>query len=90
MPELPTIKKDRFKTQYKLNDYDIDILTNNRELSEYFEKTIEDTDLNPKTTANWIITEVLALANKKNLRRQQSTRSVIRIFRISSRMSKAK
>jgi aspartyl-tRNA(Asn)/glutamyl-tRNA(Gln) amidotransferase subunit B len=67
MPELPTIKKDRFKTQYKLNEYDIDILTNNRELSEYFEKTIEDTDLNPKTTANWIITEVLALANKKNL-----------------------
>lgn len=67
MPELPSIKKDRFKTQYKLNEYDIDILTNNRELSEYFEKTIEDTDLNPKTTANWIITEVLALANKKNL-----------------------
>ena len=67
MPELPSIKKDRFKTQYKLNEYDIDILTNNRELSEYFEKTIKDTDLNPKTTANWIITEVLALANKKNL-----------------------
>ena len=67
MPELPSIKKDRFKTQYKLNEYDIDILTNNRELSEYFEKIIKDTDLNPKTTANWIITEVLALANKKNL-----------------------
>ena len=67
MPELPSTKKDRFKAQYKLNDYDIDILTNNRELSEYFEKTIEGTDLNAKTTANWIITEVLALANKKNI-----------------------
>ena len=68
MPELPSTKKDRFKAQYKLNDYDIDILTNNRELSEYFEKTIEGTDLNAKTTANWIITEVLALANKKNIK----------------------
>jgi aspartyl-tRNA(Asn)/glutamyl-tRNA(Gln) amidotransferase subunit B len=67
MPELPSTKKDRFKAHYKLNDYDIDILTNNRELSEYFEKTIEGTDLNAKTTANWIITEVLALANKKNI-----------------------
>ena len=67
MPELPSTKKDRFKAQYKLNDYDIDILTNDRELSEYFEKTIEGTDLNAKATANWIITEVLALANKKNL-----------------------
>ena len=67
MPELPSTKKDRFKAQYKLNDYDIDILTNNRELSEYFEKTIKGTDLNAKTTANWIITEVLALANKKNI-----------------------
>ena len=68
MPELPSIKKDRFKAQYKLNDYDIDILTSNRELSEYFEKTIEGTNLNAKTTANWIITEVLALANKKNIK----------------------
>ena len=68
MPELPSIKKDRFKAQYKLSDYDIDILTSNRELSEYFEKTIEGTNLNAKTTANWIITEVLALANKKNIK----------------------
>ena len=68
MPELPSIKKDRFKAQYKLSDYDIDILTSNRELSEYFEKTIEDTNLDAKTTANWIITEVLALANKKNIK----------------------
>ena len=68
MPELPSIKKDRFKVQYKLSDYDIDILTSNRELSEYFEKTIEGTNLDAKTTANWIITEVLALANKKNIK----------------------
>ena len=67
MPELPKVKRDRFKLQYELNDYDIHILTNNRELSEYFENVISDTELNPKSVANWIITEVLALANKSNI-----------------------
>ena len=67
MPELPSDKKIRFKDQYGLNDYDTEILTNNRELSEYFEDVINKTEINPKSAANWIITEVLALANKSNI-----------------------
>ena len=67
MPELPSIKKKRFKDQYSLNDYDTQILTSNRELSEYFENVIRNTKLNPKSVANWINTEVLALANKSNI-----------------------
>ena len=67
MPELPTAKRDRFRNDYGLKDYDIDILINSRELSEYFENIIENTELKPKSVANWIITEVLALANKSNI-----------------------
>jgi len=67
MPELPNAKKERFIKQYKLNEYDISILIADRELSEYFENTLSQTKLNPKSTANWIITEVLALAKKTNL-----------------------
>ena len=67
MPELPNAKKERFIKQYKLNEYDISILIADRELSEYFENTLSQTKLNPKSTANWIITEVLALAKKSNL-----------------------
>ena len=67
MPELPAFKRDRFKLEYKLNDYDVELLTNDRDLSQYFEDTINGTALNPKITANWIITEVLALANKSNI-----------------------
>ena len=67
MPELPSVKKKRFKDQYSLNDYDTQILTSNRELSEYFENVISNTKLNPKSVANWINTEVLALANKSNI-----------------------
>jgi aspartyl-tRNA(Asn)/glutamyl-tRNA(Gln) amidotransferase subunit B len=67
MPELPKVKRERFKLQYELNDYDIEILTNDRELSMYFENIISNTELNSKSVANWIITEVLALANKSNI-----------------------
>ena len=67
MPELPNAKKERFIKQYKLNEYDISILIADKELSEYFENTLSQTKLNPKSTANWIITEVLALAKKSNL-----------------------
>ena len=67
MPELPSDKRKRFKEQYQLNDYDTELLTNNKELSEYFEDAIHDTELNAKAAANWIITEVLALANKSNI-----------------------
>ena len=67
MPELPNAKKIRFIDQYGLNEYDTIILVSDRELSQYFENVLKDSDLNPKMTANWIITEVLALAKKTYL-----------------------
>ena len=67
MPELPSAKKTRFIDQYWLNEYDTIILVSDRDLSEYFENVLEDSNLNPKMTANWIITEVLALAKKTYL-----------------------
>ena len=67
MPELPSAKKTRFIGQYGLNEYDTIILVSDRDLSEYFENVLEDSNLNPKMTANWIITEVLALAKKTYL-----------------------
>ena len=66
MPELPNKKKERFIQQYKLTDYDTSILILDKDLSNYYEKVLENTDLNPKTTANWIITELLSYANKSN------------------------
>ena len=64
MPELPNEKKSRFVNQYKLNEYDIDILLSDKSLSSFFETILRANDLDPKFTANWIITELLALANK--------------------------
>ena len=67
MPELPENKKERFMSQYSLSDYDTSILTADRELSEFFEEVLNKKELNPKLTANWIITEMLALAKKSSL-----------------------
>jgi aspartyl-tRNA(Asn)/glutamyl-tRNA(Gln) amidotransferase subunit B len=67
MPELPENKKKRFMSQYGLSDYDTSILITDRELSEFFEEVLNKKELNPKLTANWIITEMLALAKKSNL-----------------------
>ena len=67
MPELPENKKKRFMSQYGLSDYDTSILITDRELSEFFEKVLDNKELNPKLTANWIITEILALAKKSGL-----------------------
>ena len=67
MPELPDVKIRRFMSEYNLNEYDTAILTADKSLSEYYENIMENSKLNAKTIANWIITEVLALANKSNL-----------------------
>ena len=67
MPELPENKKERFMSQYGLSDYDTSILITDRELSEFFEEVLDKKELNPKLTANWIITEMLALAKKSSL-----------------------
>ena len=67
MPELPEDKKKRFMSQYSLSDYDTSILIADRELSKFFEEVLNKKELNPKLTANWIITEMLALAKKSSL-----------------------
>ena len=64
MPELPNERKKRFAEQYKLNKYDIGILTSDKSLSVFFETILKTNDIDPKFAANWIITELLALANK--------------------------
>ena len=58
MPELPSQRKERFISQFSLSDYDAVLLTADRELADYFEKTVEN-GVNAKRVANWIMTELL-------------------------------
>lgn len=68
MPELPDEKKKRFMDDYQLSAYDAGILSNNPDLSTYYEETVEaNKKQNPKLAANWIIVELLGALNKAEL-----------------------
>jgi len=66
LPELPETKRQRFSIQYGLPDYDADVLTQSRELADYFERCAALLDA-PKEISNWIMTEVLRVMKTEGL-----------------------
>ena len=66
MPELPDVKKKRFIEEYKLSDYDAEILTSERSIAEYFEKAVASVkDSDGKMVSNWMQSELFAVLNKE-------------------------
>jgi len=72
LPELPYNKKIRFIKEYSLNEKEAEILTSEKELSEFFEETLKNY-YNPKEVANWILTEILAYTEPENIKEIQIT-----------------
>lgn len=68
MPELPDAKRARFMSQYRLNDYDAMVLTNSREIADYYEAVVAGTGgKDAKIAANWVMGELNARLNNDNL-----------------------
>lgn len=68
MPELPDAKRARFMSQYGLNDYDAMVLTNSREIADYYEAVVAATGgKDAKIAANWVMGELNARLNNDNL-----------------------
>jgi len=42
IPELPQQKRERFKSEYKLPDKDIEVFVRNKDFGEYFEKSVSE------------------------------------------------
>jgi aspartyl-tRNA(Asn)/glutamyl-tRNA(Gln) amidotransferase subunit B len=63
MPELPAAKRVRYARDYGLNDYEVGVLTAERETADYFEAVLPGLN-NARTAANWVMTEVLRAANE--------------------------
>jgi aspartyl-tRNA(Asn)/glutamyl-tRNA(Gln) amidotransferase subunit B len=72
LPELPDEKRDRFKSQYGLNDYDAGVLTATRELADYYEAVVKAAGSDPKLCANWVMGDLAAALNKAGLEIEQS------------------
>ena len=68
LPELPWQKRERYKQQFGLNDYDANLIANQLETAEYFEKALNSSNgtANPKLVANWINGDIAAMLNKEN------------------------
>ncbi|CAN5572140.1 Asp-tRNA(Asn)/Glu-tRNA(Gln) amidotransferase subunit GatB [soil metagenome] len=59
LPELPAARQARFATEYGLGQYDLDVLTANPRVSDYYE-LVARTHGDAKAAANWVMGEVLA------------------------------
>jgi aspartyl-tRNA(Asn)/glutamyl-tRNA(Gln) amidotransferase subunit B len=68
LPELPLERKARLIQQYEVPEYDAEILTEERSLSEYFENTITHFDGHAKSISNWMMNDVLRLIHDAGVR----------------------
>ncbi|MBW7996870.1 MAG: Asp-tRNA(Asn)/Glu-tRNA(Gln) amidotransferase subunit GatB [Candidatus Glassbacteria bacterium] len=68
LPELPGQREKRFGEQYGLPAYDAEVLTAQKEVADYFERTVElSPGTEPKKVGNWIMAEVMAVMAERNI-----------------------
>jgi aspartyl-tRNA(Asn)/glutamyl-tRNA(Gln) amidotransferase subunit B len=70
LPELPDQKKERFIKDYSLNAYEANVLVSEKEISEFFEEVVKNSDI--KLAKNWIMGDLFASLNDKNISISQS------------------
>jgi aspartyl-tRNA(Asn)/glutamyl-tRNA(Gln) amidotransferase subunit B len=66
LPELPEARGARFQREYGLPAYDAELLTQTRQLADYFEATAA-TAGNPKAASNWVMGEVLRTMKERDV-----------------------
>ena len=66
LPELPDEKKNRFIGDFKLPKYDAEILSQSKQLADYYESVIKVTD-DYKSASNWIMVDVLKILNESKI-----------------------
>lgn len=80
MPELPSVRKERFVNEFGLTAYDANVLNGSRELSDYFLQVLDIIGKNnAKIAANWVMGELSGSLNKNELTIDQSPISAKRL-----------
>lgn len=62
LPELPLARRHRFESEFKLPAYDANILTQSRQLADFFESVAQKCK-NPKAASNWVMGDLLRVLN---------------------------
>ena len=65
-PEFRTQKAKRYKEEFDIPDYDIEILTGSKRLADLFEETVKLCG-QPKKVSNWLMVETLRLLKEKEM-----------------------
>jgi aspartyl-tRNA(Asn)/glutamyl-tRNA(Gln) amidotransferase subunit B len=63
LPELPDARLARYQRKYGLSAYDAGVLTEEREVAEWFETAVSAGG-DPKSVANWMINNLFSLMNE--------------------------
>lgn len=66
IPSLAYERKEKYINEYGLTNYDATIIVKEKDVADYFEKTIE-LKCEPKSSSNWITTNLLGYLNKNEL-----------------------
>ncbi len=75
LPELPEKRAERFIKDYSIPEYDAEVLTQEKEIAEYFENVCKKIKKESyKTASNWVMTEVMRVLKEE--------KSEIKDFRI--------
>ncbi len=62
--ELPEAKRQRYKKEYGMSDFDVETITSTKDLAMFFEAAATKSK-NPKKAVNIILAELLAVLNEK-------------------------
>jgi aspartyl-tRNA(Asn)/glutamyl-tRNA(Gln) amidotransferase subunit B len=66
LPEMPDVKRDRFREEYAMSVDDAHTLTDNRYLADFYEELVEESG-DAKAAANLVLTEVLRVLNERSI-----------------------
>jgi aspartyl-tRNA(Asn)/glutamyl-tRNA(Gln) amidotransferase subunit B len=68
LPELPVARRERFAREHGLSPYDADVLTQRKDVADYFEAGVAE-GVPAKEMANWVMTELLRMVREEKLDR---------------------
>lgn len=66
IPELANERKEKYKSEYGLSDYDATIIVKDKLVSDYYEEVIK-LGGNPKKASNWLTSVILGHLNKYDI-----------------------
>ncbi len=71
LPELPKARQQRYKEQYGLSEYDANLLTVSKALSDLFDQAVAECQGPAKACANFIMGDITRLLNEKALQPEE-------------------